>query len=110
MISTHRYPRSDGSVTSFDGEEKSAYIAETLQHVGDYPIVAGEHGWHLSATQPLWIEQLLDHLVTVSVPGGHNGVFAWVWAWSFNALVEPDLETLTEHGTIFHDHCWQHYP
>jgi hypothetical protein len=111
LISTHRYPKNDGSVTSFDGAEREEYVEETLRHVGTFPIVAGEHGWYLAAPpQPLWLEQLLDYLVATSVPEGHNGVFAWVWNWSFNALVDADLETLTEHGTIFREHYWQHFP
>jgi hypothetical protein len=111
LISTHRYPKNDGSVTSFDGAEREEYVEETLRHVGAFPIVAGEHGWYLAAPpQPLWLEQLLDYLVATSVPEGHNGVFAWVWNWSFNALVDADLETLTDHGVIFEEHYWRHFP
>jgi hypothetical protein len=109
MLSTHRYPPGDGSVTSFDGAELEAYVQETLQHVGDFPIVAGEHGWSQGSPQPVWLAQLLDYLVTVSIPGGHNGVFAWDWDWGLNALVGQDDYTLTEPGEVFSDHYWQHF-
>jgi hypothetical protein len=114
----HRYPQGDATKNyEYVGDARNKHVDEVLQFVRRYPIIGTEYGWHahlegVSQNHPVWMRQLLDHLVKVDIPAGLNGVILWKWKWIPDGLTLDEnytregMLTLSEYGHIANDHLW----
>ena len=86
---------------------------EKMGNAADYPLIVGEIGQINPGSSPLdpgYVAETLDHVVSVNIPDGHNGVFPWMWQWCDENSMSDDFFTLNAFGEIANDHYYTQVP
>ena len=77
------------------------------------PLVIGELGQEnpgASALDPNYVKTVIAGALNTGIPNGHNGLFAWIWAWcDSNSMLQENASgaaftsssALTSHGTLW---------
>lgn len=89
----------------------------------DVPLVIGELGQENPGASPLdpaYVRNVISGALSTGIPAGHNGLFAWIWAWcDINGMLDdwtnPSVpysaaSPLTSHGTLWRDNYYSKLP
>jgi len=113
IFSTHLYP----NITKLPAQLWTA--------AKQVPLVVGELGQEnpgASALDPQYVKNTIAGALNTGIPNGHNGLFAWIWAWcDSNAMLDDDWtdasgqasnvpytanSALTSHGVLWRDNYY----
>lgn len=112
-FSNHWYPN-----IPIDSEPNlsDTYVKTILPLMGTYPLVIGEIGQEnpgSSPTTPQYVTDILNLEVQTAIPGGHNGIFAWIWSWcDINNMTAnwDDYLNLSTYGQLYQTYYWSKVP
>ena len=113
VFSTHLYP----NITGLPGQLWTA--------AKQVPLIVGELGQENPGASPLdpnYVKKVISDALNTGIPNGHNGLFAWIWAWCDSNSMIDDVWTdangqargngydenspLTSHGVLWRDNYY----
>lgn len=113
IFSTHLYP----NITKLPAQLWTA--------AKQVPLVVGELGQEnpgASALDPQYVKNTIAGALNTGIPNGHNGLFAWIWAWCDTNTMLQDVwddangqprnegydadSPLTSHGVLWRDNYY----